>query len=157
MKKSGIILLAGLAAGVLAYACLFFSTAGRRNGAAGTAPELAWLKAEFRLSDEQFARVALLHALYRPTCAEMCRRIDEKNAALQTLLAARNSVTPEIQAALAEAARVRAECQSAMLNHVYEVSRMMPPEQARRYLAFMHERTLLPARASGIMPMDAHP
>lgn len=157
MKKSGIILLAGLAAGLLAYACLYFTGSGRGSNTAGTAPELAWLKSEFRLSEEQFARVAELHAAYRPTCAEMCRRIDEKNAALQKLLAATNSVTPEIQAALAAAARVRTECQAAMLAHVFEVSRAMPPEQARRYLAFMHERTLFPAGASGALPMDAHP
>lgn len=157
MKKSGIIFLAGLAAGLLAYACLYLTGSGRSTASAGTAPELAWIKTEFRLSDQQFARVAELHAAYRPTCAEMCRRIDEKNAALQKLLAATNSVTPEIQAALAEASRVRAECQAAMLKHVYEVSRAMPPEQARRYLAFMHERTLFPASASGALPMDAHP
>lgn len=157
MKKSGTILLAGLAAGLIAYACLYFHGTGRTNRASGIAPELAWLKTEFRLSDEQFARVAQLHAAYRPTCAEMCRRIDEQNSALQVLLAATNHVTLEIQTALAAAARVRTECQAAMLAHVYEVSRAMPPEQARRYLAFMHERTLLPARTSGAMPMDAHP
>jgi hypothetical protein len=30
-----------------------------------------------------------------------------------------------------------------MLQHFYEVSRTMPPEQGRRYLAWVQERTIL--------------
>ena len=109
-------------------------------------PELAWLKKEYHLNDQQFARVLELHNAYRPQCAEMCQRIDEKNARLQQLLAATNTVTPDIQAALAEAAQVRTECQTAMLKHFYEVSRAMPPEQGKRYLAWVQQETMIPGQ-----------
>jgi hypothetical protein len=52
-------------------------------------------------------------------------------------------MTPEIEAAVAESARLRGECQRNMLKHFYEVSRTMPPEQGRRYLAWVQERTCL--------------
>ena len=75
----------------------------------------------------------------------MCRRIDEQEVTLKKLLAQTNAMTPEIEAALAESGRLRAECQRDMLQHFFEISRTMPPEQGRRYLARISERTFLPA------------
>ena len=96
------------------------------------------------MTDAQFARVIELHDAYWPKCGEMCGRIDEKNEKLQQLLAATNIVTPEIKATLAEVAQVRIECQTAMLQHFYEVSQVMSPEEGKRYLAWVQEETLLP-------------
>ena len=109
-------------------------------------PELAWLKKEYQLTDSQFAQVVRLHEAYYPKCAEMCRRIDDQNAKVQQLLAATNTVSPEIKLALAEAARLRAECETAMLQHFYETSRQMPPEQGKRCLAWVQSETLLPGQ-----------
>jgi hypothetical protein len=109
-------------------------------------PELAWLKTEYHLTDPQFAQVVQLHDAYHPKCAELCRRIDDQNGKIQQLLAATNTVTPEIKEALGEAARLRAECESAMLQHFYEVSRAMPPEEGKRYLAWVQSETLTPGQ-----------
>jgi len=109
-------------------------------------PELAWLKHEYHPSDAQFAQVAQLHDAYRPKCAEMCRRIDDQNANVQQLLASTNTVTPEIKQALTKAAQLRVECQSAMMQHFYEVSRAMPPEQGKRYLSWVQQETLVPGQ-----------
>jgi hypothetical protein len=120
-------------------------------------PEVAWLKDEYHLTDAQFAEVAKLHDGYRPKCAEMCRRIDEQNVKVQQLLAATNVVTPEIKEALAEAARLRAECQTAMLQHYYDTSRQMPVRQAERYLAWVQHETLTPSQmlpTKGAMRME---
>ena len=106
-------------------------------------PELAWLKEEFNLSDAEFKRVSELHAAYLPQCAEMCRQINAQNQRLKELLAATNQVTPEIEAAIMESSKLRGECQRNMLKHFYEVSRTMPPEQGRRYLAWVQEKTFL--------------
>ncbi len=76
----------------------------------------------------------------------MCHRIDDQNAKIQQLLASTNAVTPEIRLALAEAAQLRAECESAMLQHFYEISRVMPPDQGKRYLAWVQQETLLPGQ-----------
>jgi hypothetical protein len=74
----------------------------------------------------------------------MCRRIDAKNAELKDLLAKTNTLTPDIEKKLTEAAELRLECQKAMLKHFLEVSQTMPPEEGKRYLAWVQERTFLP-------------
>lgn len=141
-----------LAAGI-GYACIYMPMiSSHRASGEGPHPEMAWLKKEYRLTDEQFAQVARLHDAYLPKCAEMCRRIDEQNAKVQRLLAATNAVTPEIKQALADAARLRSECETAMLQHFYETSRQMPPDQGKRYLAWVQSETLLPGRMVPIQP-----
>jgi len=117
-----------------------------RTPADGAHPELSWLKKEYHLTDAQFAQIAQLHDVYLPKCAEMCRRIDKQNAKVQQLLAATNAVTAEIKESLAEAARLRAECETAMLQHFFETSRQMPPGQGKRYLAWVQNETLLPGQ-----------
>ncbi len=147
MKRSWLILFGGLVAGLVAYACIYLhATSAQRSMEQSSHPELAWLKKEYQLTDTQFAQVAQLHDAYRPKCAEMCRRIDDQNAKVQQLLAATNAVSPEIKQALAEAARLRAECEAAMLQHFYETSRQMPAEQGKRYLAWVQSETILPGQ-----------
>jgi len=147
VRKPWLILFGGLLAGLVAYACIYLhASSAQRSMEQSSCPELAWLKTEYHLTAAQFADVVQLHAAYRPKCAEMCRRIDEQNAQVQQLLAGTNTVTPEIKQALAQASRLRVECESAMLGHFYEVSRVMSPEQGKRYLAWMQEETLLPGR-----------
>lgn len=144
MKKGILVLVFGLVAAAAAYGCIYFAcTSSARTLKKSNKPELAWLKEEFHLSDAEFKRVADLHAAYLPECAEMCREIDAQNEHLKQLLIATNQMTPEIEAAIAEGSKLRAECQRHMLNHFYAVSRTMPPEQGRRYLAWVQEKTCL--------------
>jgi hypothetical protein len=146
-KRVWFIILGGLFVAVAAYACVFFAgTAAQRAVARSAQPALAWLKQEYRLTDAQFARLCEVHDAYRPTCMEMCRKIDAKNAQIAELLAATNVMTPEIRQALAEAAEIRAECEAAMLDHFYKVAQTMPPGQAKRYLAWVQRETLKPAQ-----------
>jgi hypothetical protein len=144
MKRPWFILTAGLLLAVAAYFGFYYAgTAGSRNSARGEHPELGWLKKEFHLSDSEFSRISQMHEAYLAGCAERCRLIDDKNEHLKELLASTNSITPEIEGALTEAAQLRAECQKKMLQHFYEVSRTMPPEQGRRYLAWVQEQTIM--------------
>jgi hypothetical protein len=144
MKKGILVLVLGLVAAAAAYGCIYFAcTSSARTLQESSKPELAWLKEEFNLNDAEFKRVADLHAAYLPQCAEMCRQIDAQNQHLKELLAATNQITSEIEAAIAESSQLRAECQRNMLKHFYEVSRTMPPEQGRRYLAWVQQRTFL--------------
>ena len=144
VKKGVVILLAGLAVAAAAYGCIYLvCTAPARALERSSQPELAWLKQEFNLSDAEFQRISELHAAYLPECAEMCRQIEAQNQRLRALLAATNQMTREIESAIAESARLRGQCQRNMLQHFYEVSRTMPPEERRRYLAWVQERTFL--------------
>lgn len=144
MRRTWLILIAGLIAACAAYLCSYYAgTAHSHHLEATQAPELAWLKQEFHLSDAEFARIKQMHESYLAGCAERCRRIDEKNTELKRLLAVTNHITPQIQAALAESAQLRAECQKEMLQHFYQVSQTMPPEQGKRYLAWVQDQTIL--------------
>ena len=146
MKKSIAILCAGLLVSVVAFCGFYYmGTASQRVVVSGETPELAWLKQEFNLDDTEFARITKLHDAYQPHCMEMCRRIDEQGKKLKKLLSATNTMTPEIEAAFAESATLRADCQREMLQHFFEVSRTMPPAQGRRYLDWISERTFVPS------------
>jgi N-glycosylase/DNA lyase len=144
MKRALLILMAGLAGAMLAYSALYYaSTRTCRMMKHESAPELAWLKAEFHLADAEFRAVCEKHEAYMAGCMERCRLIDEKNQRLKHLLAASNSVSPEIEKTLADAALLRAQCQKEMLQHFYDVSRTMPPDQGKRYLAWVQDQTIL--------------
>jgi NAD(P)-dependent dehydrogenase (short-subunit alcohol dehydrogenase family) len=109
---------------------------------AGSGDDLAWLRREFRLSDAEMQRIRQLHEGYLPKCHANCALIAAKKQELQAVLDRAQGMTPEAQQELAEVAALRAQCQANMLGHFYEVSRAMPPEQGRRYLAEMQRLTL---------------
>src|SRR6266540_3500954 len=145
MKRGFLILVLGLVAAAAAYGCVYFACmASARSLQQSDKPELAWLKEEFSLSDADFKRVSELHAAYLPQCRDMCRKIDSQNVQLQKLIAGATNVTPEIETALAEASRLRANCQTMMLRHFMQVSQTMPPEQGRRYLSWVKAKAFLP-------------
>ena len=149
MKRPWLFILGGLAIGLLAYGGAYFcGSASSRGMMESQTPELAWLQKEFHFSDAELARITKLHESYMAACAERCKRIDAVNSDLRTLLAATNTVTPAIEKALEESARLQAECRKEMLRHFYEVSRTMPPDQGRRYLAWVTGCTLGPAHES---------
>jgi hypothetical protein len=148
MKKGGLILLLGLLLGTAAFSGFYYlGTASCRNMMQEPQPELAWLKKEFNLSDADLARVTAMHEAYLPQCAERCQVIEEQNAKLRELLTKNPSVTPEVESLLTERAKTRALCEAEMLKHFQEVSRAMPSEQGRRYLAWVQEQTVLRAQA----------
>lgn len=100
-------------------------------------PELEWLRREFKLSDEQFARVSVLHQAYRPTCEELCMKIAASHKKAEALVSAGTQVSTELKAALEEHAALHVQCQTAMLTHLYQTAACMSPDQARRYLDAM--------------------
>jgi hypothetical protein len=144
MNRSIAILAAGLIVGAAAYFCLYFAgTSSRREMLHSQTPELLWLKSEFNLSDAEFERISRLHHGYLPQCAEMCARVEAKNAELKQLLAQTNVLTAAVETKLSEASQLRLECQKNMLKHFYEVSRTMKPDQGQRYLGWVQEKTFL--------------
>lgn len=158
MKRLSAFIGLGVAICAVAYFGAYtFGTIRARHIASDKAPELAWLKQEFNLGDAEFSRICQLHDAYQPHCAEMCKRIDAKNAEIRALLAGADHVTPDIERKLAEAAQLRADCQKAMLAHFFEVSRSMPPEQGKRYLDWVVEKTFLPMQGvSTAVPVSEH-
>lgn len=148
MKRGLLILAVGVVGAFVAFCCVYLmGTARPRAMMQSAQPELAWLKHEFNLGDAEFKRISELHAGYLPQCMERCRRIDELNDKLSNSLASATQVTPELEKLLSERAQMRATCQAEMLKHFFEVSRTMPPEQGKRYLAWARDNTCLREQA----------
>ncbi len=144
MKRPLLILVGGLMLAIAGYCGVYYAgTARDCCTPPGQAPELAWLKQEYHLSDAEFTRITGMHEKYLEGCAERCRQIDLKNQELARMLAATNAISPDIEKTLAESALLRADCQKKMLQHFYDVSRTMPPEQGKRYLAWVQSKTVL--------------
>jgi len=100
--------------------------------------------------------IAELHAAYQPCCGEMCQKIAAKNAEIREALAKSGGITPEVEQKLAEAGAIRAECQKAMLQHFIDVSRSMPPEEGKRYLAWVEDKTFPAGQGMAMPGMAAH-
>jgi len=143
MKRSPIILLLVLVAGVAVFAASYV-LAQRLcvKRVASSADELAWLRQEFRLSEAELTRIRELHDGYLPKCAEMCQQIAAKKRELETALAGATNITATAERKLSELGALRAQCQTQMLRHFSEVSQAMPPEQGRRYLVEMQRLIL---------------
>ncbi len=109
-----------------------------------TVDELAWMQVEFALTSQQMDNVRKVHNEYRPRCREMCNRVAARQSELVLLLQSSGEITPAVQAKLREASDLRADCESAMLQHFYHVSQAMPAPQGKRYLEEMHRLTLVP-------------
>lgn len=141
MRKPLVIIIAGLLLAAAAYTGLFLARTAPSD--AGAPSELLWLRKEFSLTDQEFARIRELHEGYLPDCARMCARIAVANQELERLILSTNEVTPEITRRLSEIGNIRQECEARMLKHFYAVSRAMPEEQGRRYVAEMQKVTSL--------------
>lgn len=144
MKRASFIFTTGILLAIAGFISTYiFAASTGHSIIKSPSPELAWLKQEYQLDNEQYVRVCESYAAYHPKCMEMCREIDAQNAHLKTLLAATNVVTPEIRQALTDQSMLRAKCESNMLNYFYQVSQAMPPEQGKRYLAWVQRKTLI--------------
>lgn len=141
MKRGAAILIAGLVAGITAYGCVYLACiCPVRKLQQSDTPELAWLKEEFKVPDAEFEHISELHRAYLPQCAEMCQRVAAENEKLRTLLRGETNVTVEIERTLGEISRLRAECQTKMLRHFFEVSHAMPSNEGQRYLEWVQQK-----------------
>ena len=139
------ILLVAIAAGFGAFwLCTFFGTSDLRSVTADRDADLMWLRREFALTDVQFQRIQALHTAYASKCDLMCQRIMNANTALDAAISRNKQVTPEIQQAMGEVARVQQDCRESMLAHIYEVSAQMSPSSAERYLHKVQQKMFQP-------------
>jgi hypothetical protein len=95
------------------------------RAAAREGDALAWLRAEFRLDEAQFAAVRRMHEEFSIECSKHCAAI----------VAAR-----ERQAPAAEIAALENFCVGEMRKHFRQVAAQMAPAQGERYLAVVLPR-----------------
>jgi Spy/CpxP family protein refolding chaperone len=138
MNRAVLLLLVSLLAGLAAfYGARFSKVAGQKSVLLDSMPELSWMKSELKLSDEQFQKVSELHTAYRPQCTEMCGRISQAHENMEALVHENPAMTPALEKAIHKHAVIHAECQEAMLRHIFQTASVMDPSQAARYIKEM--------------------
>ncbi len=135
MKRGILILVIALAAGVAAFSWMRASKSGGPHAVMMDAlPELAWVKSELKPDDAQFAKISELHAAYRPQCETMCARIAAAQDKVDALIRKNPEITPELDLAIREHTQIQAECQRAMLQHIFQTAKVLDRDKADRYL-----------------------
>lgn len=115
-----------VAAGVASFGVFYVLSDDRAmHAAAKEGDAMAWLRAEFKLSDAQFAAIRRRHEDYSVVCGEHCAAI----------MAARERKAPA-----AEVTALEKTCVDAMTVHFRGVAALMPPPQGDRYLAMVLPR-----------------
>jgi len=138
MKRSVLVFAIAIIAGVAAFCLIRTQIAAKpQNVLLDSMPELAWVKSELKLSDEQFAKVSSLHAAYRPKCMEMCGKIAAAHEKVEDMIRENPEVTPELERAIHEHAAIHADCQQAMLVHIFQTASVLDQKQAALYMKEM--------------------
>ncbi|MDX2227461.1 MAG: periplasmic heavy metal sensor, partial [Verrucomicrobiae bacterium] len=135
MKKPLLFLLAAALTCLLAFGLgyVYFSKMhGRSLAIDDSVKAVDWLRREFSLPPAELEKVQALHREYEPRCMEYCSRVETSNARLKLLLENSRGMTPALQSALDENARLKAECRTAMTEHIYRVAAVMSPDAATR-------------------------
>lgn len=135
MIKVSMTVTLALMAGVLAFFLMRSHKMSAHDGVLlDSMPELKWMKNDLKLTDDQFAKVSELHLAYRPVCVDLCARISAAHEKVESLAQVSRGMTPELETALREHATTHAECQQAMLEHIYRTAALLEPEQSTRYV-----------------------
>jgi len=143
MKRSYLILTGILSLGLLTYGAIYLAGISSVSALSSMeSDELAWLKAEFKINDSGFEKIVAVHQAHEIQCLEHCRALEASRRRLSKLTQKATSVTPEIEAALKADGAVREQCRVSTLRHVYEVSRLMTPDQGQRYVDLMVRRLI---------------
>ena len=133
-KTVALVVLVAAVTGIVAY------WAGRESDvqeALARRDALTWLRADFQLNDEQFAKVRALHESYSTVCEQHCRAIQEAANARNVIKAGVSPNSEGLAAAEKRLEELRQTCERAIAGHVREVASVMSPEAGRRYLALI--------------------
>lgn len=94
---------------------------------------LTWLKSEFGLGDSEFSTVKQVNAQYTPRCEAMCMELASARQSLAAMIIDPAAVAEEIEVAYGNVNEIEQKCFRMTLEHIYEVSMLMKPEQGVRY------------------------
>ena len=134
MRTLAVLILLAVTAG---FVCYRMSCEPTLHAAAAKGEPMAWLRADFHLTDEQYDAVQKLHDAYAGSCAEHCRMIQAATKTRNALKAASRSDAAAMLEAEKNLQELRAHCETAITRHVREVAALMSPEEGQRYLALV--------------------
>jgi Spy/CpxP family protein refolding chaperone len=131
------IVLLAAAAGATGFVAFQAASDAEVSRALAKQDAMEWLRADFKLTDAQFAAIKKLHDAYSVVCEEHCREIMRAVRARNELKAAPQADTPAIATAERRVEELRLVCESAIATHVRECAAQMSPEAGQRYLALI--------------------
>lgn len=98
---------------------------------------MEWLRADFQLTEAQFAAIKTMHDAYSTVCEEHCREIQDAARARRELAAVAQPDPAAIAAADRRVEQLRLVCESAIATHVRQCAEVMSPDAGRRYMALV--------------------
>lgn len=99
--------------------------------------EMVWLRREFHLSDEHFAKVMEIHRRHQRCCAELSPRIAAAQKNLETVWATQPISSPQAAQAWQTYQSLRADCIQSTVEYIQEVSGEMPAAESKRFKKLM--------------------
>jgi len=126
-----------LLAAATGFVCYRMSSDPALLAAATKRDAMEWLRADFHLTDTQFASIRELHNSYAGTCEEHCRMIQEATKTRNALKAASGADPDAMLSAEQKIQELRAHCETAITRHVKQVAALMSSEDGQRYLAMV--------------------
>lgn len=139
MKRTALILSLGLAAGLSGH--LVWFQAHRPVPANSLDTQLAWMQTDLGLEPDQFARIKQLHERLEPRLLQLAAEVERLQAEFATFERERMEAGEvdflKVARAAAERRTVGRECDASTAQLVAEATRLMTPEQRKRYLEIL--------------------
>ncbi len=123
-----------LLATAMGFVCYRLGSAPLMQAAAQNGDAMAWLRADFHLTEAQFTEIRKLHDAYAPSCEEHCRLIREATKVRAAIKATGGADPAAVAAAERTLQELRITCETAITVHVQKVAALMSPADGRRYL-----------------------
>jgi hypothetical protein len=139
MKKHLLLTLALVIAAASAIGFVTFRTTGDTAVQEALAKQdpMEWLRADFQLTDAQYAAIKKLHDSYSAVCEEHCREIQTAMRARAALKVSAPADASAVAAADRRVEELRLVCESAIATHVRQCASQMSPDAGQRYLALV--------------------
>lgn len=139
MKRTAIILALGVGVGVAGHLAWFRTH--RPAVADSLDTQLAWMQSDLGLKPDQFARIKTLHEQLEPRLLELAAEVDRLRAEFATFEHQRVEAGEvdflKVARAAAERRTLDRECGASTSQLVAEATRVMTPEQRKRYLEIL--------------------
>jgi hypothetical protein len=139
MKRSLLIVLLGLTAGVLAHIGCFVSQRPCRTNDLGC--QLQWMRTELKLSDEQFARIKAIHEESSPRLLELAAQVARMRKEYDAFEHERTTSGQvdflEFAHFVEQRRAVNRECLISTQHLVADAARVMTAQQREQYLGLL--------------------
>ncbi len=140
MKRTLLALVLGLAGGLAAHFAWY--TTHRPDSADDLDAQLAWMKQDLRLNEQQLARIKSLHEQVSPRLLALARQVSDVQREFAVFEKERQSVGQvdflEFARYVERRRQLDRECAASTRRLVTEAANVMTPEQRRQYLNLLN-------------------